>query len=191
MTGKAVLAASRTVDGARVPPFELVIVSYRSRPQVEGLLANLPGDLPICIVDNAGGVDGLVELVKSRRDARYVDGGGSGFARAANQGARTSQYEVVVFGNPDSRPSIGDYCELVRTVVADPCCAAASATMVSSGRGRRARDGRLGAFVAAGARARHRHSQDLSASGPVRPATSSTKLVPVDWDVRRLHGGAA
>jgi N-acetylglucosaminyl-diphospho-decaprenol L-rhamnosyltransferase len=116
-----------------VPPFELVVVSYRSRAQIDGLLAGLPDDLPVCIVDNAAGVDGIEEVVKSRPDARYLDGGGAGFAHAANAGARTSPYEYVVFGNPDSRPTIDDYREIVRTVVGDPGCASAAATMVSPG----------------------------------------------------------
>lgn len=117
---------------ATLPPFELVVVSYKSRAQIEGLLAGLPDDLPVCVVDNAAGVDGLEEIVKSRPEARYLDGGGAGFAHAANAGALTSPYECVVFGNPDSRPSIEDYREVVRSVAADPACASASATMVSS-----------------------------------------------------------
>ena len=61
-----------------------------------------------------------------------MDGGGAGFARAANLGRSTSPYEVVIFVNPDSRPTIEDYREMVRTVVADVSCASASATMVSA-----------------------------------------------------------
>jgi GT2 family glycosyltransferase len=121
-----------TAPAAGTPSFELVVVSYRSRAQIEGLLANLPADLPICVVDNAGGVDGLDDLVKARPDARYVDGGGQGFAHAANLGALTSPHEYVVFGNPDSRPTIEDYRAVVRTVATDAECASASATMISA-----------------------------------------------------------
>jgi N-acetylglucosaminyl-diphospho-decaprenol L-rhamnosyltransferase len=121
-----------TPRSAGTPAFELVVVSYKSRSQIEGLLANLPADLPVCIVDNAAGVDGLEDLVKARPDARYLDGGGAGFAHAANLGALTSPHEYLVFGNPDSRPTIEDYREVVRTVAGDPDCASASATMVSS-----------------------------------------------------------
>jgi GT2 family glycosyltransferase len=118
-------------SGRGTPPFELVVVSYKSRHQVEGLLANLPAELPVCLVDNAGGADGIEVVVKERTNARYIDGGGSGFAHAANLGASTSPYEYVVFGNPDSRPQLADCLEIVRTVAGDPECASAAATMVS------------------------------------------------------------
>lgn len=118
-------------EAEQLPPFELVVVSYRSRNQIEGLLAGLPAELPVCIVDNAGGVDGLKDVVAARENGRYLDGGGAGFAHAANQGALTSAYEYVVFGNPDSRPTLDDYLEIVRTVVEDSRCASAAATMVS------------------------------------------------------------
>lgn len=120
------------MTGTRVPPFELVVVSYKSRSQLEGLLADLPDELPVVVVDNAGGSDGVDAVAKERPNGRYLDGGGSGFAKAANLGARTSTYEYVVFGNPDSRPSIGDYEALVAAVAADPQVASASGTMVSA-----------------------------------------------------------
>ena len=117
--------------GDATPAFELVVVSYKSRHQIEGLLANLPADLPIAVVDNAADADGVSELVASRKNGRYLDGGGQGFAHAANLGALTSEHDYVVFGNPDSRPSPEDYRRVVRTVAADPAVASASATMVS------------------------------------------------------------
>jgi N-acetylglucosaminyl-diphospho-decaprenol L-rhamnosyltransferase len=120
------------MTGSGGPPFELVVVSYKSRSQLEGLLADLPEDLPVVVVDNAGGSDGVDAVVKDRPHGRYLDGGGSGFAKAANLGARSSTYEYVVFGNPDSRPSLGDYEALVATVAADPHVASASATMISA-----------------------------------------------------------
>ena len=110
---------------------ELVLVSYRSASQIAGLLAGLPADLPVVVVDNAGGVDGVREVVEARPRGRYVDsGGGKGFARAANMGARTSEAEFLVFGNPDSRPTLDAFAAIVDDVAADPSCAASAATMV-------------------------------------------------------------
>jgi GT2 family glycosyltransferase len=95
--------------------FELVMVSYHSRDHLERLLASLPGDLPVTVVDNASGVDRVDELVADRPNGRYLDtGGGKGYAKAANLGVRTSEYEFIVFGNPDSRPTI----DAIRTLVA-------------------------------------------------------------------------
>jgi N-acetylglucosaminyl-diphospho-decaprenol L-rhamnosyltransferase len=115
-----------------VPGYELVIVSYHSRPQIDGLLAGLPADLPLVIVDNAGGKDGLVELVANRPNARYLDGGGNGFAKAANLGARSSGFEYVIFVNPDCRPTPQNLDTLVSALAAAPSMASAAATMTSA-----------------------------------------------------------
>ncbi len=56
---------SSAQDGA-VPAYELIIVSYNSRSQIEGLLAGLPTDMPLAIVDNARGADGLREMIRHR-----------------------------------------------------------------------------------------------------------------------------
>jgi len=108
--------------------FELVVVSYRSRAQVEGLLAPLPADLPVAVVDNAGGVDAVGELLDGRPHGRLLDGGGRGFAHAANLGALTSSYPVVVFVNPDARPSLGVLRDLVDDVSRDASLASSAAT---------------------------------------------------------------
>lgn len=110
---------------------ELVLVSYRSAHQISGLLANLPPSLPVVVVDNAQDSDGVRGVVEAHPSGRYVDsGGGKGFARAANMGARTSTHEYVVFGNPDSRPTAEVIEALVEDVATDPGCAASAATMV-------------------------------------------------------------
>lgn len=109
---------------------ELVLVSYRSAHQISALLAGLPAELPVVVVDNALDVDGLSQLVASRPRTRYVDsGGGKGFARAANMGARSSTHEFLVFGNPDSRPTAAHLAALVEDVATDPGLAASAATM--------------------------------------------------------------
>ena len=115
------------------PAFEIIVVSYRSRSQIDGLLAGLPDDLPIAVVDNACGSDGLEQLMTSRSGGRYVDsGGGAGFARAANLGVRSSPYEFVVLVNPDSRPSMAALTALVDDVAADESCASSSALNVAA-----------------------------------------------------------
>jgi N-acetylglucosaminyl-diphospho-decaprenol L-rhamnosyltransferase len=119
-------------DGAAVPSYELVVVSYHSRPQIEGLLAGLPAGLPLAIVDNAGGRDGLTEFAAGRPNTRYLDGGGNGFAKAANLGARSTTYEYVIFVNPDARPTQANLDTLVRTLAEEPVLASCAATMVSA-----------------------------------------------------------
>lgn len=112
------------------PPFELVLVSYRSRSHVEGLLAGLPDDLPVAVMDNSGNVDDIRSLVEARPAGRYLDSGGVGYSRAANLGARTSSYEHLVFGNPDTRPELHVLTTLVADLVADPSCASSAANLL-------------------------------------------------------------
>ncbi|WP_432510349.1 glycosyltransferase family 2 protein [Kineococcus sp. SYSU DK001] len=116
--------------GALAHDVELVLVSYRSAHQIRALLAGLPAELPVVLVDNASDVDGLSALARERPRTRYVDsGGGKGFAKAANMGARTSTHEFVVFGNPDSRPTVEHLNALVSDVARDAGLAASAATM--------------------------------------------------------------
>ncbi|SFE04120.1 glycosyltransferase family 2 protein [Blastococcus tunisiensis] len=109
---------------------ELVIVAYRSRPQVEGLLAGLPADVRVVVVDNSDGSDGLAEFIAARPGSRYLSGGGVGFARAANLGARTSEAEFLAFVNPDVRPTDVALAALVADVAGSRELAASAATRV-------------------------------------------------------------
>lgn len=110
--------------------FEVVVVSFHSRGQLTELLAGLPDDLPLAIVDNASGADRVFELVEARPRGRYVDsGGGKGYAKAANMGVRTSDYPYIVFANPDSRPTVEIMGKLVDELRADPNLATVAATM--------------------------------------------------------------
>jgi GT2 family glycosyltransferase len=86
--------------------YELVVVSYRSAAHVRALLSGLPAEIPVVLVDNADGEDGLAGLAAARPGTRWLDGGGEGFAHAANLGARAATAAVVVFVNPDARPDV-------------------------------------------------------------------------------------
>ena len=96
------------------------------------MLAGLDPDLPVAAVDNSDGSDGLEELILARPNGRYLHGGGVGFARAANLGARTSTADYVVFVNPDTRPSNEAIAALVEDVATDPRCAASGATLIEA-----------------------------------------------------------
>lgn len=119
-------------EAATTSPFELVVVTYRSRRQVEELLAGLPADLPVAVVDNSHDEDGIRQVVESRSAGRYVDGGGNGFAKGANLGARTTSFDYVVFVNPDSRPRVDALRALVRDVATDTTIASSAAMPTGS-----------------------------------------------------------
>lgn len=113
--------------------FEVVLVTYKSRAHVEELVDGWPESLPVAIVDNGRGVDGLDEWSAGRVNVRYTDGGGVGFARAANKGAFSSEAPFVVFVNPDCRPTVDDMQKLVDGLAEDPSAATHAATMSSHG----------------------------------------------------------
>jgi N-acetylglucosaminyl-diphospho-decaprenol L-rhamnosyltransferase len=116
--------------------YELIAVSYLSEVNLRQLLAPLPDDIPIVVVDNAKNRDSVRELVLARAHGRYVDsGGGKGFAKAANMGVSSSKYGYVVFVNPDSRPTIDVLGELVAQLKRDPGLGAVAALLIEpSGR---------------------------------------------------------
>ena len=111
----------------------VVLVSYRSRDHVAALLEQWPADLPVVVVDNAADSDRLSELAARHPNLRRIDGGGQGFARAANLGAYELARDIVVFVNPDSRPTTAHLERLAAGLRGDPTAAAHAATMVAGG----------------------------------------------------------
>ena len=61
-----------------------------------------------------------------------MEGGGQGFARAANLGARSAQRSYLVFVNPDSRPTARHLLALVTGLATDQGAAAHGGTLVDS-----------------------------------------------------------
>lgn len=110
--------------------YEVILVTYQSRPLAEALLSRLPADVPVALIDNAQGADGVAELAADRPHARYVSGPGQGFAKAANLGARTSTADYLIFVNPDSGPTLAHLETMVEDLEADPLLAAVGATTV-------------------------------------------------------------
>ncbi len=118
--------AAPTIDD-----LEAVLVSYKSRHHVETLLTGWPSDLAVAVVDNSADADGIAEVVDRFANARYLRGGGQGFARAANLGAFTSLKPYVVFVNPDCRPDADQLVELIRGIALDPAAISHAATPIT------------------------------------------------------------
>jgi GT2 family glycosyltransferase len=108
--------------------YEVVLVTYHSRDLAEALLDRLDPAVPVAIVDNARGADGVADLVAERAGARYLIGPAQGFARAANLGARSSDAEHVVFVNPDTAPTTAILDALVSDLESDRRLVAVGAT---------------------------------------------------------------
>jgi GT2 family glycosyltransferase len=114
----------------RALTYEVVLVTYRSCDLAAAMFERLPEDVHVVVVDNSKGVDGIPELVASRQGARYIEGEGEGFAKAANAGARTSTADVVLFLNPDTAPRPEQLTTLVDDLAADRELAAVAATTI-------------------------------------------------------------
>jgi GT2 family glycosyltransferase len=111
---------------------EVVLVTYRSAEHVRALLDCWPEELAVTVVDNSGPDPLLTELLERRANGSYLVGGGQGFARAANLGARSARRGYLVFVNPDSRPRAEDLLTLVRGLASDQGAAAHGGTVVDS-----------------------------------------------------------
>ena len=113
-----------------VADYEVVLVTYHSADQLSGLLEAADPEQRLVVVDNASGADAVEDIVARFPNGRYLDGKDSGFARAANAGARSSTAEYVVFSNPDSRPTPEIWARLIADLRADPNLASVSAATV-------------------------------------------------------------
>lgn len=100
--------------------YEVVIVTYHSCDELEALVAQARDDQRIVVVDNSSGVDGTKGVVARFSAGRWFDGGGNGFAKAANLGARTSAADYLIFANPDCRPTPEIWDELIDDLRRDP-----------------------------------------------------------------------
>jgi len=114
--------------------YEVVIVSYFSCSQLRGFLDVVRPDQRIVLVDNASGADGAADLLVGMPHARVLDGQNSGYARAANRGALSSNQKYVVFASPDTRPSPEIWDALVADLREDSSLGSvAAATLDCSG----------------------------------------------------------
>jgi hypothetical protein len=91
------------------PQLSIIIVSYNSRPDLQHCLASLEGNPPAVphetlVVDNASG-DGTVAMVRERwPSVRVIEAGANlGFAAANNRGFRSTNGDLVLLLNPDTR----------------------------------------------------------------------------------------
>lgn len=110
---------------------ELIVVSYRSRNQLEVLLPSLPGDVRLALVDNSPGQEEIADLIAGHDRWRLVPEGPGGFAAAVNLAVASSDADYVVLINPDSRPTRSDLAAIVASLREEANVAAAAALTVS------------------------------------------------------------
>ena len=113
----------------------IVTVSYNSAQVLPEMLASLPRDARVVVVDN-GSTDGTLRLLRGNPAVRLVESGANiGFGRACNLGAAEADTEFLLFLNPDARLESGALEALEREADARPDLGAAN-PLILDARGR-------------------------------------------------------
>jgi N-acetylglucosaminyl-diphospho-decaprenol L-rhamnosyltransferase len=99
----------------------VITVIHESGDVLGGLIATLPTDVELIIVDNASTDDGAGLGVNARADAQVVELAlNVGFGRGCNAGAARAHGDVLVFLNPDCRPEPRAIEVLAAAAAAEP-----------------------------------------------------------------------
>ena len=84
--------------------FTVVTVTHNSSAVLPAMLASIPDEVRVIVVDNASADVAEVREIAAVHDAKLIcNQENRGFARANNQGAFEAQTELVFFLNPDAR----------------------------------------------------------------------------------------
>jgi N-acetylglucosaminyl-diphospho-decaprenol L-rhamnosyltransferase len=103
----------------------VVAVTHDTRQEILGLLATVPEDVEVVVVDT-GSADGTAAAVRSAAPrARVLELANAGFGRGANAGIRATRAAVVVVCNADVRFDPDALPALAAAVTAAPDIAAA------------------------------------------------------------------
>ena len=96
-------------SGSFTPMLSVIIVTFRSRAEIEACLQSIPRSLQerpvqVIVVENASG-DGIGEVVRGRfPGVTYLElANNVGFAKANNIGYEKADGDFILFLNPDSR----------------------------------------------------------------------------------------
>ena len=81
----------------------IVTVSYNSMAVLPTMLASVPSDTPVIIIDNSSKeTKCLEELAYKTKSILRLNSKNKGFGEACNQGAEIAQTEFILFLNPDT-----------------------------------------------------------------------------------------
>lgn len=95
----------------------VVTVAYNSMDVLPAMLASLPSEMPVVIVDNSPTADHELDVLCKRHGAMLVrNSKNRGFGAACNQGATEAETEFLMFLNPDAEVTIGCFEALLEAV---------------------------------------------------------------------------
>jgi len=81
----------------------IISVTHNSARVVQDMIASVPEEAPLIVVDNAS-QDATTEIIAQNPRVQFIDAPkNEGFGRACNRGAGQAETEFLVFLNPDAR----------------------------------------------------------------------------------------
>jgi GT2 family glycosyltransferase len=115
---------------------EIILMVYKSRRVLPAFLAEVGSTLPIVLVDNSYHEDDISDLLSDCPNVRRVDSGGNvGFSTAANLGARIATSPILIFMNPDTRPTAATLASLIGHLQNNPDVGAAGVAGIGTAGG--------------------------------------------------------
>ena len=110
----------------------VITVTYNSAQVIKGMLASIPAQTPVIVVDNAS-TDGISEVAEEFPNAKLIrKDTNEGFGRACNQGAADVESDYLLFLNPDARLQPGALDALETTAEMYPNFGAANPLIKNS-----------------------------------------------------------
>jgi N-acetylglucosaminyl-diphospho-decaprenol L-rhamnosyltransferase len=96
------------------PRTTVITVSYNSMAVLPAMLASVPQDVPVVMVDNSASDDdsALQDLAQGRGATVLRNADNHGFGVACNQGANLAETEFLLFLNPDAQLQPGAIAEM-------------------------------------------------------------------------------
>jgi N-acetylglucosaminyl-diphospho-decaprenol L-rhamnosyltransferase len=111
-------------------PITAITVIYNSAAVLPGLVASLPADLTLIVVDN-GPDDGMRDWARARGLQVIVSPENLGFGRGCNLGAAEAGSEFLLFINPDARLDPDAIDQLLHAAGRNPDAAAFGPVLVT------------------------------------------------------------
>ncbi|MEX1236452.1 MAG: glycosyltransferase family 2 protein [Roseovarius sp.] len=101
-------------------PLTIVTVAYNSAAVLPAMLASVPADLPVVILDNASRDRDALRKLATETVTIVENAANEGFGRACNIGAALARKEFILFLNPDTVLEPGALDALVAAARAYP-----------------------------------------------------------------------
>lgn len=113
----------------------VVSVCYQSDAVAEKMIASIPTESRLVIIDNSPEASPFLRNIVHERNGLYFHNQVNiGFGAACNQGAQASNEDYVFFLNPDARLEPGSLDQLIKALDGNPQAVAANPKITTNGK---------------------------------------------------------